>query len=393
MASSSSRIDSDTEGSNQITIQHTIRKDRLNRLAYESIRRRIATGLRTSINRGLQGTYVFIKDIIPSVGFEEAQRIINNYQNYTESQKTSTFILGWHPEKEKGHYHLYHICNYNQSNCRCQYLRGINIKRRRHTDITSSYPIEEKYINNILNYLLEEPRQLVHIQIGSISYEQEIHQLADLGSSISTGRLSRERTMEMCEYESEDGSRSTRLSTIGPNFEEIAGIERFINQGFTDISWNDNNSNSTKRKIKLQYYLIQNLLRLLTIPLESGCQVSQWLDNPILSIYDSKNVEYQLAVSTLNRMTNNLTFDQLYRLHTTPGCLGIYSARTENHYYSIEQSIEYCEQLLFHQYTTEENVKQFLIRLYNITEKQIPKKNSMFILGMFCLQAFFKIKY
>lgn len=384
MASGSSRDDSNTTRCIQEVNGSTVRQSRLNRYSYELRRRRLTERLCTRIREAIQRNHCFIKDIIPSSGLQEAQRIVQSYNYYPESQKTATFIIGFHPKEKESqqHIHFYHICSYNQSNCRCTYLRGFQFKRRRHTDIIRQGPIETKHIQAIIEYLLENPRQLVHIQIGTDSFIEEIHRLENLRSSFYSGRDSTERPMEMCEFSLQDGDRSLGFNNEPDDFEEVRGIERFINQGLEQIPWIGQTTNTALRKQRLNHYLICHLLKYLVTPIEKAADTEEWLDNPNLAIYDASNPDYKLAVNSVYRLTCNLDFNQIYNIHNTPGCLGIYSARNNDHYFSIDESIEHIEQLLIHQYGRD-NVPGFILRLYQICEKIIPKKNSMFIYGKF----------
>ena len=76
-----------------------------------------------------------------------------------------------------------------------------------------------------------------------------------------------------------------------------------------------------------------------------------------------------------------LTFDQLFELHQNAKNPKYYQRTPEPYYYSVADSLNYCEKLLLHQYGDYEQVKNFLQRLFDITEKIIPKKNTMHIIG------------
>lgn len=382
MAEQQQRDAEEITGGNTNNSRLSQRINQLNRHTYRIRRTRIASNIRSGIVRNDKGTYWFIKDIIPDVTFEEGFRIIETYDNYNESQKNHCFILGWHPEKEnKGHFHFYHSCAYNQSHCRCGFLGGIRFKRRQPGHSIEVNSVSQEHIENIIKYLLEKPRELVHIQIGGKSYGEEIHRLKNLRSSFDIDGDSSERSVEMCELSLQDGGRSSRLSSISNDPSEDKGVKRFISEGLSNIPWVGPTFGSAQRKLRLNQYLIKHLIKYLVIPIESTCQTHLWLDNPNLCIYEASNPDYKLAVSTLQRLTTNLTFEELYSLHTTPGNSPIYSERNGNHYYSLEESTQHCENLLLHQYGNRDGVKDFIQRLYSICEKIIPKKNSMFIQG------------
>lgn len=133
-----------------------------------------------------------------------------------------------------------------------------------------------------------------------------------------------------------------------------------------------------ENKVELIEKLIENMLLLLCVPFESSCHCQAWVNNHNLFIYDSANTEYKLAASSLQRRTALLSFSELLTLHNnSPN--PTYYARNNQHYLSLEESIDIVEKLLDFQY--KDKVKDFMLRLYSICERTIPKKNSMFILG------------
>lgn len=355
------------------------RRDRQNRIAYRTKLGRIVRKLDTSITRKLQDKYCLLKDILPNARFEDCARIVESYnKTYKDNQKKTTFIIGWHPKEEESHIHFYHTCSYNQSHCRCRFLNGFRFKHRRPSDVIREYSTDKGRTKNILEYLLSSPRQLFHIQIDDTNECLEIYRLEDLRSSINNVGNETRESLEMCEYEDQSSYRSREFDTESTNSNEGGGIERFINQRFEEISWSGNNGRATQRS-DLISKLMRSLLHFMCTPIESACTLDCWVGNPNLIIYDSRNPDYQLAVSCLQRLTCSLDIHQLFKLHSIPGCKQIYSTRNSEHYYSIEESLEHCEELLHHQYGS--NFVDFLQRLYEITEKIIPKKNSMFIHG------------
>ena len=122
--------------------------------------------------------------------------------------------------------------------------------------------------------------------------------------------------------------------------------------------------------------------KLLCIPVESSCDTREWLTHPELIFFNRSDPDYKKACSAYIRKTQYLTFEQISNLHTQENVKGLYYQRTDSpFYFSISESLLYLEQLLFHQYTSQEGVKDFLKRLFEVTEKISPKKNTMSISG------------
>ena len=75
--------------------------------------------------------YRFIHDIVPRSTIGVAKRIRQRVQEETYNKRKPTVIIVYHPEEEEGHLHVFHRCLYYSSYCRCTFLRGITVKRRR----------------------------------------------------------------------------------------------------------------------------------------------------------------------------------------------------------------------------------------------------------------------
>lgn len=345
--------------------------------AFEFRRRRIAERLCTYINREPQNNDKFIKDIIPNSGIETANQIITAYNRYNPSQKTKVFIIGFHEEEKGQHIHFYHNCRYTQRNCRCGFIDNIQFKRREPKHIIDEHPFKEILFENIINYLSKERRQLIHIQIGPDSLGETIHRFKNLRLTESSGDNSSDGTMEACYNEMQDGSRK-RNSTFIDGTSETKRIKRIIDQGYDDLS-ERRAGGRTNQKSEIVDFLVMNILKVLATPIEAACNTDYWSESKFLSIYNSKNSDYELACSSIMRLTSQLSFEEIYQLHTAKGCLNYYCARNKIHYYSIEDSIKHIEKLLDHQYNGD--YIPFLSRLFDVCERKIPKRNSLFVKG------------
>lgn len=121
------------------------------------------------------------------------------------------------------------------------------------------------------------------------------------------------------------------------------------------------------------------LERLLCVPIMASCELSEWMNDGILSFYDSADHDYRRAVNAVNRKFMNLSFEEIESI--TELSNPVYYARHPNHYYSREKSLEVIEKLLYHQYKSEDEVSEFVNRVFDITEKRIEKKNTMLLKG------------
>lgn len=362
-------------------LRNTIWMSELSELAGEFRRRRIAERLCTFVNREPERNYKFIKDIIPNCGIETANQIIRNYNQYNTSQKTKAFIIGYHKEAKGEHLHFYHNCRYTQSNCRCGFIDQIRFKRREPKYIVDERPFERSLFENIIKYLSKGERSLIHIQIGDDACSEIVRRIKDIRLDSDTEGDASDGMVETCENEMQNASRKRHADfNEGPG--ETKRIKRIINQGYDGISTIRTGAGANQKSQTVDF-LIRNILKVLATPIEDACDTSYWYENPTLSIFNNKNPDYQLACSSLMKMTSHLTFEELYELHTVPGCHNVYGTRIFNHYFEREESMIHIERLLKHQYG---DPAPFLKRVYEICERLIPKRNSLYIRGEYNLR-------
>lgn len=81
----------------------------------------------------------------------------------------------------------------------------------------------------------------------------------------------------------------------------------------------------------------------------------------------------------MRRKTVNLNFEEICDIYDKPGVEPYWYVSNQNDMLSIEETLVWCDILLKKQYG--DNAKQFIERLWDICEKKLEKKNSMFIKG------------
>lgn len=354
----------------------------LRRKQYLRGRKLMGHRLARAIKGKFPDTYRWLTDIVPSVRFEDAQRLVNSATRFKEK----TILIVWHPEEEteqKGHCHLYHICSYNQSNCRCTFLKSFKIKRRDPRRSNAVNTIDSAYFVNWLDYFLTHPRRILHIQVNGISNWGEIHRLKNLRQSHGCQDKEAERALEGGEFPSQDSDWAQR-------FGRDCNEKNPITVGGTTDSTSDGHNQLSRigiiprkqlnAKIHDHDSLVEQILKLCVVPFENSCNNQMWIADKYLRFYDSSDPDFKRACSTVRRTTAFLTLDELIRFHSDNSRHGIFYATHDDYYLDEDDSFQWVNKLLIHQYG-ENGVKDFLNRLLDITEKRIPKKNTMFILG------------
>lgn len=372
-------------------LQHNA--DDIGELRFSERSLRGATAIR--IQKQLRGTVCptneWISDIIPNVRIEDCDELVKQAASSGHPNQKAIAVI-FHPEDQEsksGHIHLYHTCNYINSTCRCVFRRGFNLKRRRPRCHTTVNSIEREYFQNWLKYFTTPPRRIAHLQIGRVSFGDEVRQIRDLRLSIGSKDNEADRSMEESQFSCEDTNWQGKehREEYGINTTSSGRVAEIVNQGYEELSGSDFKPNlAVKKRVDNNEQIIKQLLRILSIPIESACSTNAWLENKYLSFYDKKNADYQIAVTQINRMISSMSYQEILSVHNADGCLRVYNARNNNHYFSLDESNTHIEQLLLHQYQTEDGVKAFVKRVYEICEKIIPKKNTMFVFGEYtCL--------
>ena len=324
-----------------------------------------------------------IKDIVLGINLQQCQELCDKVKATTQSRNSRLWGIVYHPETtETGHAHVFHRCLYYGSYCRCRVLRNYHIKRRRSRytpDFSEAYSVD--FWQAWFKYFLQTPRRILYLEIAGMDYRDQIRRLEDLQSPLAPGRED--------SYGDVEGSWPACQSLVGDQ-----SIEPNQNTADRELSEAVNNSidsrnqskarlpvfpkGMTKKKDNLNF-LLSTLEQLLVIPIESSCDTSTWLSNSDLLFFNRADPDYKKACSAFLRKTQFLNFDQLYSIHTNPNTVGVYFQRSTDYYYNLEESFQYVENLLQHQYG--DGVTQFVRRLYDVTEKIIPKKNTISIRG------------
>lgn len=323
----------------------------------------------------------FISDIIINATRRTCCELLDKIE------KTKTVIAIYHPEsqdQEIGHIHVYHICSYNQSHCRCVFLKGYNIKKRdpRRTPFVRAQ-FNTKFWTNFFFYYFKTPREFIQFQIGARSFMSTINQIRDLEQSQTTAKHSAEPMVEEEQFPCQDvdWENGVRSTEIQQNQQHVSRVAETLDRGYANVPGLQMLPDKyIQRRLNIQNQILNAIQELLVVPVESTCQVEKWLEHPVLSIFNQSDPEYKKACSLFNRRLQHMTFEQLRQLHLAHPH-AIYLARNSNHYYNLEDSLLHVDSLLDYQYQTLDEKKSFLQCLFNVCERKIPKLNSIYLFG------------
>lgn len=341
---------------------------------------------------GAEPTRRWLVDIVPAIHRSRTYQLLLAARGAQQKSSDLCIAIVWHPETAEtpdgyGHLHVYHLCLYHQSRCTCRWLRDFPVKRRDARRIVRPDTLDSNYFYNWLEYFLSGSREILHFQIGAVSFWRKIHQIADLRRSERTDAYAAARLLEEGQFQSEctDWSCNKRPSTDATNPLSSKRAKRTTGEGHTALSRDE--GRPTRQLINLQAthdYIFSKFNEFLTVPIEAVSQTDRWINDPSLRCIDASNPDYRRACSSFNRSTQFLTFAQLFDLHQAHSNHAYYLARTSPHdfYYTPEQSVVVLENFLLEQTNQSvEELESFLATLHNVCERKSGKLNSIYLHG------------
>lgn len=335
---------------------------------------------------GKDNGYRFIKDIVPATNYQQSIKLVEKIKETIQTNRhQQTWGVVYHPETEQeGHIHLFHRCLYYGSYCRCSALRGLRLKRRksRYTPLLDT-TFDFKFWINWFNYFLKEPRQVLYLEIAGVDYSHKVHRLKGLQQSSGLGEQETDGLLEGSwpSCQSSDWNSDIEPREDHSDQQTSRKVNYIVNRRGPVNGRLQSIVPRMKTKRTNQQHILDALEKLLVIPIESSCETEEWLKYPELLFLNKADLDYKRACSAYLRKTQFLNFNQLYDIHSNPETVGIYFQRSNKHYFNLEESYQHVYTLLLHQYNTPEGVCKFVKRLFDICEKNIPKRNCMQVVG------------
>ena len=341
----------------------------------------------------------WLSHVVPHVNFELASKVVNATESARPGLRVPRFIgIVWHPDSTGGHLHLYHVCNYQQSHCRCKAIQTIRAElqenqarggrggptglkqRGGRQRIIYCAGITEKTIFNWLQYYLTPPRQILHLEVFSISPRESLRRLENIqgrprpeegegpSQSMETSGLS---LQEHCDESNEP-------STVEQNSPSVEGAQEMSAGGSRPIPGSrERVPGKVVQRAKEHLWLTAKIKQFLPVPLASACDLDDWITDPQLCVFDKSDPDYKRAYTHVQRELSFYTYEQLLSLqkNTKP----VYYARHPDHYLDVETSIQFIDELLTWQTSSEEEKINWIATIHAIMERELPKCNSIYI--------------
>nr|QTE04097.1 MAG: nonstructural protein [Turdus naumanni ambidensovirus] len=352
---------------------------------------RLGESIQRAVCFNSPGYFRWIADILPAESIDEAHKLVQARKDFLRRTTiNSTCFIVWHQteKKENNHAHVYHSCRFAGSFCRCPWRRGFAFRRRNQRILytasgESESALKQGHFARWLQYFCQDGREILHMESGEMSFLKEVHSIQRLSLHSGSKRHATDGTLEEGFLPWEGGCGITPEAS---SMEEDQGSDR-----------GDATSHNPKRrrvassgykpspKVKSRLIDLHELVRIITTvlatPFHASCETAPWMEDPNLASFDKSDSDYKKAVSYVQRKTQSLTYVDLLHWYSAADKGPIWYSRQDGHYLPLLESWKVVHGILLHQYGSVIYVKEFLVRLYNVLEKQKPKKNSMFILG------------
>lgn len=283
-------------------------------------------------------------------------------------------LVGFHPngcDCPDEHIHVVHDCPWNSATCKCF---GLDVRPRRKPHATNE-PSTTSYVASLIKYFDEKPRTIVFIKIGEF---KRITFNRNKGIQI-------DGYSECAIYRTLQESGNSSENSLSPNGKELS-------RHWENIEQSQTLSRETRLSIKsIPAELSKFILNNITYPIDNIHQSTIWRNSKHQFVLPSdKNLIR--AVSHVKNILTKFQFEDFEKIYDQANI--IYFAALDrpfnDFYYSIEESIEIALKLLKFQFEkdsmetgfeVEELIFEFLNNLYNVCEKKIPKKNSIYVVS------------
>lgn len=351
------------------------------------------------IRRFAKNSDRWLSHVVPNVNLELATKVVDATRATRPGLRNLRFVgIIWHPDSTGGHLHIYHICNYQQSHCRCKAIQIIRAvfqenqtrggrggpnrfkQRGGRQRIIYCAGVTEKTIFNWLQYYLSPPREILYLEVFSLSPGESLHRLKDLQGLESTqsGEGPDER-MEVGGLSlQEHCDESNESSTGKQDVRSSQGTQEMSTGGSGTIpGGRERVPGKVIQRAKEHLWLTAKIKYFLPVPLSAACDLDEWIADPQLCVFDKSDPDYKRAYMHVQRELSSYTYDQLLQLQTT--CKPVYYARHPGHYLDVDSSIAFIDKLLRWQTTSEEDLVNWLSIVHSVMERELPKCNSVYI--------------
>ncbi|XP_046466077.1 uncharacterized protein [Neodiprion pinetum] len=274
------------------------------------------------------------------------------------------------------HYHVVHDCSYGNATCRCpaifEFREFIEFVGRRYSRrVTSSVGYTIQHWINLAIYFEKEGRSIDYLDIAGRKWiPSRETRCIQLQQDLQCGQEELVEGFGTAQHFHDQ--QCSRPETYSSTTSDCAGSERF-----------DGASGSQKRGKGDR--IIEFLRKFPTAPVNHIFGISLWY-NSEYKFWNRQSPLFQSIIKIVGNFYNELSVSELAEYFTSlePQNL-IFNApmgNVQNYYYSPEESLSICEKLIDFQFrSNRREIQNFYETLFNVVDRKVPKKNSLFVLS------------
>lgn len=224
-------------------------------------------------------------------------------------------------------------------------------------------------------YLCKKGRFIKRIGDSKKDFCEELDRVEDCQRFAKDQEEVKFRSMETCRHYNKDANKSTGTERGQPvNKKAKTEVFNLSGQKIQRVS-------GLGKKALIIQQLKDVLLYYKCAPFSATCTLRDYQQNDSYAYYNATEPLYKKAVNIVSSMFTKCSYKELYSNYQISEVEPYFYSRNRLFYLDLEISYIACLDLLLYQYGSMNSVKLFIIRFYNILEKQIPKRNTMFVYG------------
>jgi hypothetical protein len=217
-------------------------------------------------------------------------------------------------------------------------------------------------------YFSHGSRKIIYLELGGID-RTESFQVGNLGQG-GHNRPESSGMVEICGMAREAIVRDGLAygSTLGP------GKRRSARHAKGGGGGGDENT----EKIK------QMIMKYPTTPMAAIVHTVPWLSDPDFEYVREDDKLLALVIDTLKSRVCHWNFYDFKIMYTKHSCVPLWNCMdidTSNFYYPVEDGLQIINELLAFQFGSPERIYEFLLTVWNVCERKIPKLNSIAVVS------------
>lgn len=316
-----------------------------------------------------EGSRYYISDVIPTNNTIEHHQLLGLLKLRAGEYRGAFFLVSSHGD----HIHVIHDCAFSNRSCRCSWKKDFQTQARLRGRIRKAIQlgtIDQEGWQKIILYFTSGGRHCKIFVLGG-----RVQRLPNGIENMEPRRRNKRGTSELMEICS--GENYPELQQTFSNISSIGKGKRARN----DLNEKERGTRKQRISDKIEQLILDHPV----CPLISICDIDEYLADDDLKYIRSDNIILKDVVDYMAKKFCRYSLHDFNVFYKRPNCTPYFSAGyrdVDDKYMNIEDTKSIINRLLMYQCNEDtEQVKAFLLALYNIIERNIPKTNTFLLYG------------